>query len=151
MNREVRFRGRLDVPLDEVGRAEAWATARSLEGEGIAAVYSSPLGRALEVGVGFGFGRGGVRLRLGCPVEVGVGGPGIRFGRRLGSASVRVGSLVGPFVEPERGFGLEAFRFHQYAPRNDSVDSSNPRITTTATTMRTTRAMRAPGSTTTYR
>lgn len=49
MNREVRFRGRLDVPLNEVGREEAWQAARGLQPVGLRAVYSSPLGRAMEV------------------------------------------------------------------------------------------------------
>jgi broad specificity phosphatase PhoE len=49
MNRQVRFRGRRDVPLDEVGRAEAWEAARNLASERIAAVYTSPLDRAREV------------------------------------------------------------------------------------------------------
>ena len=49
MNVENRFRGLLDVPLSEIGRAEAWDAARSLVGSGITAVYSSPLERAREV------------------------------------------------------------------------------------------------------
>ena len=49
MNAQVRFRGRLDVPLNEVGRAEAQEAARALVGSGIVAVYTSPLGRAREV------------------------------------------------------------------------------------------------------
>ncbi|MCW2921741.1 MAG: histidine phosphatase family protein [Thermoleophilia bacterium] len=50
LNRDVRFRGRLEVPLDDVGRAEAIAAGQALAIEPVAAVYSSPLGRALEVG-----------------------------------------------------------------------------------------------------
>jgi len=49
MNAQVRFRGRLDVPLNEVGRAEAQEAARALQGSGLVAVYTSPLGRAREV------------------------------------------------------------------------------------------------------
>jgi broad specificity phosphatase PhoE len=49
MNVEVRFRGRLDVPLNDEGRREAWLAARNLRSAGITAVYSSPLGRAREV------------------------------------------------------------------------------------------------------
>ena len=49
MNAQVRFRGRLEVPLNEVGRAEAREAARSLVGSGLVAVYTSPLGRAREV------------------------------------------------------------------------------------------------------
>lgn len=49
MNRQIRFRGVRDVPLDEVGRREALEAAQSLRDRGITAVYSSPLGRAREV------------------------------------------------------------------------------------------------------
>ncbi len=49
MNVEVRFRGRRDVPLDEMGRAEADAAARNLAHVPLSAVYTSPLGRAREV------------------------------------------------------------------------------------------------------
>src|SRR6266496_5942592 len=49
MNAEVRFRGRLEVPLDAVGRAEALSVARHLTSAGLAAVYTSPLARAREV------------------------------------------------------------------------------------------------------
>ena len=50
MNTQVRFRGRLEVPLDEVGRQEAWDAAHGLSDANISAVYSSPLRRAVEVG-----------------------------------------------------------------------------------------------------
>ena len=49
MNVNVRFRGRRDVPLNDVGRREAWAAAEGLRRAGLAAVYASPLGRAMEV------------------------------------------------------------------------------------------------------
>ena len=45
----MRFRGRLEVPLNEVGRAEARQAARALVGSGLVSVYTSPLGRAREV------------------------------------------------------------------------------------------------------
>ena len=50
MNAQVRFRGRLEIPLDDVGRREAWDAAHGLSGAGLSAVYSSPLRRAVEVG-----------------------------------------------------------------------------------------------------
>jgi broad specificity phosphatase PhoE len=50
MNTQVRFRGRLEVPLDEVGRQEAQDAAHGLADAGLSAVYSSPLRRAIEVG-----------------------------------------------------------------------------------------------------
>jgi broad specificity phosphatase PhoE len=43
-----RFRGRTDLPLDEIGRAQASAVDSRLAGEPIAGLYSSPLLRARE-------------------------------------------------------------------------------------------------------
>lgn len=47
-NREGIFRGRMDVPLDDTGEAQAEATGRYLKDRPVAAVYSSPLVRARE-------------------------------------------------------------------------------------------------------
>lgn len=50
-NRVERFRGRADVPLDATGLAQAEATARRIAAEWRpAAVYSSPLSRAVKTG-----------------------------------------------------------------------------------------------------
>lgn len=50
-NRDERFRGRADVPLDETGLAQAEATARRVAaGWAPAAVYVSPLSRAVQTG-----------------------------------------------------------------------------------------------------
>jgi len=43
-----RFRGRADLVLDETGRRQAEAAALRLKGEQVAAIYSSPLKRALQ-------------------------------------------------------------------------------------------------------
>jgi broad specificity phosphatase PhoE len=47
-NRENRFQGHADPPLNELGRAQAAELAATLAHEPLAAVYSSPLRRALE-------------------------------------------------------------------------------------------------------
>ena len=47
-NRESRFQGHADPPLNARGRDQAHALADTVAGEAIAAVYASPLRRALE-------------------------------------------------------------------------------------------------------
>ena len=47
-NREGRMQGRVDIPLNETGRAQARCVARRLKSISFDAVYSSPLGRAVE-------------------------------------------------------------------------------------------------------
>ncbi|GAA0303826.1 histidine phosphatase family protein [Kineococcus aurantiacus] len=47
-NAENRFQGQLDVPLDDVGRAQAAAAAAHLAGQPIDAVVASDLSRAVE-------------------------------------------------------------------------------------------------------
>lgn len=47
-NREGRFQGHADPPLNDLGRAQARALADRLAGERLAAVYASPLRRAYE-------------------------------------------------------------------------------------------------------
>ena len=47
-NREGRFQGHADPPLNDLGRAQARALADRLAGEPLAAVYASPLRRAYE-------------------------------------------------------------------------------------------------------
>lgn len=47
-NRKERFRGLIDIPLNEVGLMQAEAAARHLEGEPVVAAYSSPLKRTLQ-------------------------------------------------------------------------------------------------------
>lgn len=48
LNRDRRFRGMSDAPLNEQGRLESHGAASLLEGSGIGAVYTSPVRRAVE-------------------------------------------------------------------------------------------------------
>lgn len=47
-NRVERFRGQVDVPLNEIGHRQAQSLARRLASWPIAAIYAGPLGRARE-------------------------------------------------------------------------------------------------------
>ncbi len=47
-NRNLTFRGRIDVPLNESGHREAEAIAEALRDENIDAIYTSPLSRSVE-------------------------------------------------------------------------------------------------------
>ena len=47
-NKELRFRGRVDIPLNEMGRRQAEAIANALEASEITRIYTSPLRRSIE-------------------------------------------------------------------------------------------------------
>lgn len=47
-NAEVRFMGQLDVPLDDIGRAQALSVAKRLRNDRPTAIYSSDLSRARD-------------------------------------------------------------------------------------------------------
>ncbi len=76
-NREGRFQGHADPPLNDAGRAQAAALADALAADGIAAVYSSDLRRAAQTAEI-------VAARLGLPVR-----------RHRGLREIDVGSWSG--------------------------------------------------------
>jgi broad specificity phosphatase PhoE len=78
-NREVRFRGRMDVPLDEVGQEQVRAVARAIQQRwpAAAALYTSPLARARETAAPIG-------AALGLPVQIHVGLRDVDYGAWTG-------------------------------------------------------------------
>jgi probable phosphoglycerate mutase len=72
-----RFRGRIDLPLDDVGLAQARAVADRLKEEPIAALYASPLGRARQTVAP-------LAAELGLPVQDHAGLLDIDYGRFQG-------------------------------------------------------------------
>jgi broad specificity phosphatase PhoE len=72
-NREGRFQGWADPPLNATGRAQAVDLSVALMAEGLAAVYSSPLRRAYETAEIVGASRDLEPLRVDALREVDVG------------------------------------------------------------------------------
>jgi broad specificity phosphatase PhoE len=57
-NATGRWQGHTDIPLDEVGKAQARAVAERLRGSGIRSVYSSDLSRAVQTAAAVGIALG---------------------------------------------------------------------------------------------
>jgi broad specificity phosphatase PhoE len=74
---EERFRGRTDLPLDDVGQAQAQAVARRLQGESVATLYASPLLRARQTFAP-------LAARIGLPLQPHDGLLDINYGRFQG-------------------------------------------------------------------
>ncbi len=101
-NREVRFRGRLDLPLDDLGQAQAQAAAEVVRARwpDAAAIYSSPLQRALQTGEPIG-------AALGLPVQPHQGLVDIHYGDWTGHSPAEIEQR-----EPER------YRLWRTAPQD---------------------------------
>jgi probable phosphoglycerate mutase len=77
-NREERFRGRADIPLNAKGLAQAEATARCIASRyQPAAVYASPLSRAVQTAEA-------IARRFSLPVQVHAGLADIDYGQWQG-------------------------------------------------------------------
>ena len=72
-NREGRFQGWADPPLNSTGRAQSVDLSVALMAEELAAVYSSPLGRALETAEALAASRGLEPVTVDALREVDVG------------------------------------------------------------------------------
>jgi broad specificity phosphatase PhoE len=85
-NKDVRFRGQADLPLDEVGEAQAEAIASRLKTRPIKAIYSSPLTRAIKTAEP-------LAKALGLEVIVEEGFNDINYGRWQGLSPSEVAAL----------------------------------------------------------
>jgi len=83
-NRERRWQGHADPPLNELGRAQARRLADALAREGLEAIYASDLRRAYETAEIVG-------ARLGLPVTSDPGLREIDVGSRSGLTSDEIG------------------------------------------------------------
>lgn len=82
-NKEQVFRGKIDVPLNQRGLAQARGVRHALEGAAIDALYASPLARAFDTARAFAEGRN-------LEIRVGEGFSDIDFGSWQGLAHQQV-------------------------------------------------------------
>lgn len=73
-NRVERFRGQIDIPLNELGHRQAQAIAQALAKEPIKAIYASPMGRAQDTARP-------LAAQLGLPIQTLSGLLDIHWGR----------------------------------------------------------------------
>lgn len=85
-NSQQIFRGRVDVPLNEVGRQQAAATAELLKTVPVTAVISSPLARAMETAAAIA-----VHHRLDVEIDQGIND--FNYGAWEGLSDDKVGEL----------------------------------------------------------
>jgi broad specificity phosphatase PhoE len=104
------FRGRIDLPLNEVGLAQAQTIADRLAHEPIAAIYSSPLQRALQTAQP-------IAERLGLPVQPHPGLLDINYGAWQGHSPAEVAEL---WPKLHRQWREEPERLH--LPDGESFD-----------------------------
>jgi len=102
-NREAKFRGRVDIDLDEAGMKQAEAVADRLTGCEAAAIYSSPLKRAMTTAEP-------ISRRLGLqvvPLE--------------GINDMNFGSWEGRSIDEVRDQNKELFDMWRYSPEKLSI------------------------------
>ncbi len=105
-NAEGRWQGQTDVPLSELGRAQAHRLARRLEGAHFDAVISSDLGRALETAQT-------VAARL-------EGSPKVLTDPRWREINVGAISGLSPLEAEQKGLGLRVRPFDERFPDGES-------------------------------
>lgn len=107
-NRERRYQGTQDPPLSEAGRLQAAAVGRALEEVTLAAVYASPLRRALATAEA-------IAAPHGLPVQVDAAFREIAFGEWEGLT-----------LEEVRGRYPAAFAAWAARPHEDAVPGGEP-------------------------
>jgi broad specificity phosphatase PhoE len=88
LNRDSRFRGFTDAPLNARGRLEAAGAAAVLHGSGIEVIYSSPMPRALQTAEI-------ISEAVGAPVEIDEGFTDIDYGEWQGLTVEEVAQRFG--------------------------------------------------------
>ncbi len=117
LNRDRRFRGFSDAPLNARGRLEATGAAAALEPSGLEVIYTSPLPRAVETARIIGD-------ALGAAVEIDDGFTDIDYGEWQGLTVEEVedrfgGEVLGSWKRDPGGFTF---------PGGDSMDSVAARL-----------------------
>jgi broad specificity phosphatase PhoE len=97
-NKEIRFRGTTDLPLTPFGHAQAQRVAERLRSEPIAAIYSSPLSRAVETARP-------LAEALGLPIQI-----------HHGLISVDYGEWQGHTPQEVSGLWLDLYRLWMQSP-----------------------------------
>ncbi len=115
-NREERFRGRADLALTELGHRQAEAAGRSLRGRPIAALYCSPLRRALQTAEA-------ISRELGIPAEPNEGLIDMDFGEFQGLSAEEARDRDSSILE-----GWLSTPHRVRFPGGDSLDDVRDRV-----------------------
>jgi phosphoserine phosphatase len=115
-NKEEVFRGRKDVPLNETGQKQAQLTGQYFLNKGIARIYSSPLGRAMQTAEG-------IRKATKIPIEVMDELTDMNFGAWEGLTLREVEML---YPEELKGWQISPEKFH--AREGESLEDVRRRV-----------------------
>ncbi|MCB0911438.1 MAG: histidine phosphatase family protein [Propionibacteriaceae bacterium] len=111
-----RFQGQADVPLNDVGRAQAAAVAEVLAGQGINRVYASDLGRAQETARI-------VAARCGLPVTTDPRLQEVNVGSWSGQSMDEIGAAV-----PDFWPALREGRDFRRSPEGETATEAGQRV-----------------------
>jgi broad specificity phosphatase PhoE len=117
LNRDRRFRGLADAPLNEAGKYEAAGAAKSLAGSGLSHIYTSPVPRAAETATA-------IAVTTGARVETDDALIDIDYGDWQGLTVEEVGERFGNEQLESWRRDPGAFTF----PGGDSMESVRERV-----------------------